>query len=107
MTTERGDVTPTAPTTEPGRSTHDFGVLGALTPVLDIQDVMFNYGGVQALAGANVKMPKGRVTGLIGPNGAGKSTLVEIIAGGLKPTSGHVYYDGVDIAGMRREDIFK
>jgi len=106
MTTEHGDVTPTIPIQQ-GQSAHDFGVLGAITPVLDVQDVKFNYGGVQALAGATVKMPKGKVTGLIGPNGAGKSTLVEIIAGGLKPTEGHVYYEGRDIAGLPREDIFK
>ncbi|MGH2504941.1 MAG: ABC transporter ATP-binding protein [Ktedonobacterales bacterium] len=105
MTTERGDVTPPAPVQ--GQSTHDFGVLGSLAHVLDIQDVKFNYGGVQALDGVTVKMPKGKVTGLIGPNGAGKSTLVEMIAGGLRPTSGHIFYEGTDIAGQPREDIFK
>ena len=104
MMTERSDAA--VPVQGP-QTTHDFGVLGSLTPVLDIQDVTFNYGGVQALAGATVKAPKGRVTGLIGPNGAGKSTLVEIIAGGLKPSSGHIYYEGRDIAGLRREELFK
>ncbi|HUY78677.1 MAG TPA: ABC transporter ATP-binding protein [Ktedonobacterales bacterium] len=104
MMTERSDAAVPA---QGSQTTHNFGVLGSLTPVLDIQDVTFNYGGVQALAGATVKAPKGRVTGLIGPNGAGKSTLVEIIAGGLKPSSGHIYYEGRDIAGLRREELFK
>lgn len=104
MMTERRDAAQPA---QESKATHDFGVLGAVAPVLDIQDVKFNYGGVQALAGATVKIPKGKVTGLIGPNGAGKSTLVEIIAGGLKPGSGHIYYEGTDIAGLRREDLFK
>jgi len=104
MMTERSDKALPAQGTQ---TTADFGVLGALTPVLDIQGVKFNYGGVQALADATVKIPKGRVTGLIGPNGAGKSTLVEIIAGGLKPSAGHIYYEGNDIAGLRREDLFK
>lgn len=106
MTTERGDPTPTLPA-QGHAATHDFGVLGTLKPVLDVQDVKFHFGGVQALAGATVRIPKGKVTGLIGPNGAGKSTLVEIIAGGLRPSAGHVYYEGRDIAGLSREEIFK
>jgi len=103
MMTERSDAASPA---QGAQTAHDFGVLGSLTPVLDIQDVRFNYGGVQALAGATVKIPKGKVTGLIGPNGAGKSTLVEIIAGGLKPSAGHIYYEGTDIAGLQREKLF-
>lgn len=105
MTTERGDVAPSAQAK--GQGAHDFGALGSLAYVLDIEDVRFNYGGVQALDGVSVKIPKGKVTGLIGPNGAGKSTLVEMIAGGVKPTSGHIYYEQTDIAGLPREDIFK
>lgn len=106
MTTERGEPSPTLPA-QGVQNVHDFGVLGTLTPVLDVQNVTFHYGGVQALASTGVRVPKGKVTGLIGPNGAGKSTLVEIIAGGLKPSEGHVYYEGKDIAGLPREDIFK
>ncbi len=106
MTTDRSEVAPSLSAPR-ASSSHDFGVLGTLTPVLDVQNVKFHYGGVQALAGATVKMPKGKVTGLIGPNGAGKSTLVEIIAGGLKPSEGQVFYDGRDIAGLPREEIFK
>jgi len=86
---------------------HDFGALGSVAPVLDIQNVAFHYGGVQALAGATFKVPKGKVTGLIGPNGAGKSTLVEVIAGGLRPSEGQILYDGTNIAGLPREQIFR
>lgn len=106
MTTERGNTAP--PLNANGaHALHDFGVLGSVAPVLDIQDVAFHYGGVQALAGATFKVPKGKVTGLIGPNGAGKSTLVEILAGGLRPSRGYISYEGRDIAGLPREQIFR
>jgi len=82
-------------------------VVSASGIILDIQDVKFNYGGVQALAGCSFQVPEGKVTGLIGPNGAGKSTLIEIVAGGLKPASGRIYYRGQNIAGLPREKIFK
>lgn len=38
-----------------------------------------------------------RFVAITGPNGGGKSTLAKIIAGIVKPTSGKIYYDGVDI----------
>lgn len=37
---------------------------------------------------------------ITGPNGSGKSTLVKVIAGIIKPTSGRIYFDGVDITDL-------
>jgi ABC-type branched-subunit amino acid transport system ATPase component len=47
--------------------------------------------------GVSFSVHRGRLTGLIGPNGAGKSTTLAMLAGTLKPTSGHVLYRGSDI----------
>jgi ABC-type branched-subunit amino acid transport system ATPase component len=55
---------------------------------------------VRAVNGASIDVDRGTITGLIGPNGAGKSTALAIIAGELKPTSGTVTFDGVDVTGM-------
>ncbi len=67
--------------------------------LLDIQDVVYSYGGVRAVAGCSFSMDRGIVTGLIGPNGAGKSTLVEILSGRLTPQSGEVVLDGLSVGG--------
>jgi neutral amino acid transport system ATP-binding protein len=74
----------------------------ATEPLLDIRDVSFAYGGVLAVDGCSFGVARQTVTGLIGPNGAGKSTLIEILAGGLRPLRGHVYFEGRDIAGLGR-----
>jgi ABC-type branched-subunit amino acid transport system ATPase component len=69
-------------------------------PVLAVQDLHREFGGVHAVNGASFTVPPGRITGLIGPNGAGKTTALNIIAGALKPSAGTVSYQGKDITGL-------
>jgi len=66
-------------------------------PVLQVRDIVRDFGGVMAVAGAGFDITEGRITGLIGPNGAGKSTLVNIISGAIKPRSGSIFFHGHDI----------
>ncbi len=40
---------------------------------------------------------KGQIIGFLGPNGAGKSTMMKILTGFIKPNSGEVYIDGIDV----------
>jgi branched-chain amino acid transport system permease protein len=65
--------------------------------VLQAVDVVREYGGVRAVAGASVSVRRGTLTGLIGPNGAGKSTLLGTLAGTIPVTSGHILYQGKDV----------
>jgi putative ABC transport system ATP-binding protein len=51
-----------------------------------------------ALRGANMELPRGRMTSLIGPSGSGKSTLLSLIAGMALPSAGQVVVDGKDIS---------
>ena len=65
-----------------------------------------HFAGLKAVNGTSLKVEKGSITGLVGPNGAGKTTLFNVIAGHLKPTSGSVKLDGVDITGMEPHELF-
>ncbi len=65
--------------------------------LLEAVGVSLAYGGVHAVENVSLKVRAGRLVGLIGPNGAGKSTLLTILAGGLRPSSGSVMFDGTDI----------
>ncbi|WOX25233.1 ABC transporter permease subunit [Streptomyces solicathayae] len=54
-------------------------------------------GGVTGLDDVGIELVPGRVTAVVGANGAGKSTLFDCLAGSLRPRSGRVLLDGVDI----------
>jgi D-xylose transport system ATP-binding protein len=65
-------------------------------PLLQLENIVKNYGAIEALRGISFDAEAGEVVALLGDNGAGKSTLVKIIAGGLSATSGRIVFDGVE-----------
>ncbi len=65
--------------------------------MLEVKDLVVNYGVIQALKGISFEVNKGEVIALIGANGAGKTTTLQTISGMLSPTSGQVLLEGVDI----------
>lgn len=69
-------------------------------PALEVVDLIKSFGGLVAVGGASFSVPMGEITALIGPNGAGKTTIFNIITGSLKPDSGKVLLNGVDITGQ-------
>ena len=66
------------------------------TPLLQLDNIVKNYGAIEALRGISFDIGRGEVVALLGDNGAGKSTLVKIIAGGLQATSGRILFDGAE-----------
>ena len=69
-------------------------------PLLDVRAVSKSFGAVKASTDINLDLREGEIHALIGPNGAGKSTLIKQIAGGLRPDSGAVFFDGQNITGL-------
>ena len=71
----------------------------AATPVvLEATEISVRFGGLQAVNGASLRVPRGRIVGLIGPNGAGKTTLFNAISGARRPDAGRVHLLGQDVS---------
>lgn len=75
--------------------------------MLQVKDLHVHYGGIKALRGISIDVPKNKIVTLIGANGAGKSTTLRSIIGLVKNASGKVIYDGKDITNMKTKDIVK
>jgi branched-chain amino acid transport system ATP-binding protein len=68
-----------------------------LIPLLEINHLSVNYGGIQALQSINLTVNVGEVVTLIGANGAGKSTTLRAISRLVNPRSGEIIYQGRNI----------
>jgi branched-chain amino acid transport system ATP-binding protein len=77
----------------------------AIPTLLEISNLEVRYGGIQALHGLSLKVPKGSIVTLIGANGAGKSTTLRTISGLVAPTAGSIRFDGEEIAGRPAHQI--
>ena len=66
-------------------------------PSIKIVDLKKQFGEKWITRGVNLEIPEGKMTVIVGRSGEGKSVLLKQIIGLLKPTSGHVYVNGVDI----------
>lgn len=66
--------------------------------LLEINDIRVAYGKIEALRGVSFSADQGEIVTIIGANGAGKTTTLKTISGLLKPTSGSMTFNGVDIA---------
>ncbi len=71
---------------------------------LQVEGFNCSFGALQVTRDVNLTLERGARRALIGPNGAGKTTLVNLITGALKPSSGRVLLDGVDITGTSQAE---
>ena len=69
----------------------------AATIQLSVADVSKHFGGVVAVDGVSIDVPKGRILSIIGPNGAGKTSLLNMISGFYKPDTGRIVLESRDI----------
>jgi ABC-2 type transport system ATP-binding protein len=63
-----------------------------------VENICKNFGTQKALLDVSFMINSGEITALIGPNGAGKSTLMRIITGLVRPSSGKVRVNNMDVA---------
>ncbi len=69
-----------------------------MKPVLSVRGLEKRFGAVVAADALSIDIAAGQKVSLIGANGAGKTTFVNMVTGYLKPDSGSIALDGMDIA---------
>ena len=81
--------------------------------MLEIRDLHVRYGGIQAVQGVSLKIPRGSIVTLIGANGAGKSSIIRSIAGLNKNVTGEILltrHEGdapASLMGLKPEDMVR
>jgi ABC-2 type transport system ATP-binding protein len=75
------------------------------SPAIQVNNLVKNFGTLQAVQGVSFQAEKGEILSLLGPNGAGKSTTISMISGLLEPTAGDVSI--MDISMLRKPDEAK
>ncbi|KOR29866.1 hypothetical protein TI04_07575 [Achromatium sp. WMS2] len=78
-----------------------------LDPILKVEHLCRNFGGVKALDNVDLAISSGSITGLIGPNGSGKTTLFQCISGVDRGATGRVWLAGKSITGLRPHRIYR
>jgi branched-chain amino acid transport system ATP-binding protein len=75
--------------------------------ILKVRDVVKHYGGVCAVEGASLDVPRQATVALIGPNGCGKTSLLNTIFGMQKADEGNIYFEGESIDELTPHEIFR
>lgn len=75
--------------------------------MIKINDLHVYYGGIHAIKGISLEVPKGKIVSLIGANGAGKSTTLRTIMSLEKPKMGTILYKDKDITYTRTRELVK
>lgn len=75
--------------------------------LIEIQDLSFSYGQSLVLKDINLTARRGQVIAIMGNSGCGKTTLLRLIGGSLKPTSGSLQVDGVEMGQLDQDDLYR
>ena len=75
--------------------------------LLELENVCRNFGGLRAVDDLSFQVEKREIFGLIGPNGAGKTTIFNLINNFVPVTSGRIYFQNLDITGLKPHNICK
>ena len=75
--------------------------------LIEIRDLSFGYGEHMVLKGINLTARRGQVIAIMGNSGCGKTTLLRLIGGALRPTTGSLMVDDVNVGKLDQEGLYK
>lgn len=67
-------------------------------PAIRVRDLRKKYDNVTAVDNISFEVARGEIFAYLGPNGAGKTTTIKMLTSLLRPTSGVIEFDGLDLA---------
>lgn len=76
-------------------------------PILRVEDLSVTFGRQQVLKDINLDIQKGETLAIIGESGCGKTVLLKTLLGLLRPTTGRVIFDGMDICKLSEKELTK
>jgi branched-chain amino acid transport system ATP-binding protein len=76
-----------------------------MPPLLEVENLTKQFGGLTAVSGVNFTVGEGEIIGLIGPNGAGKTTTFNLLTGFEVPTAGAVRFRGQSVTALKPYQI--
>ncbi len=75
--------------------------------MLNIENIVVKYDSIPVVKGVSINVAKGELVALIGANGAGKTTILKTISGLMRPSEGHIMFEGEDISKIQADAIVR
>ncbi|WP_428611218.1 ATP-binding cassette domain-containing protein [Shewanella sp.] len=85
---------------------HDTESSTETRPLVEVSHLGFSRGSHVIYDDVSLSIPRGKVTAIMGPSGIGKTTLLKLIGGQLRPDTGGVKVDGIDVHKCNRSELF-
>ncbi|MDX1527982.1 MAG: ATP-binding cassette domain-containing protein [Gammaproteobacteria bacterium] len=76
-------------------------------PLVEVRGLSFSRGSRKIFNDVDIDIPRGKVTAIMGPSGTGKTTLLKLIGAQLRPETGRISVDGVDVHRLPRDELFE
>ncbi|MCG8345712.1 MAG: ATP-binding cassette domain-containing protein [Chlorobiales bacterium] len=74
--------------------------------MIELQEVTLRYGNREILKRVSLTVEDNKIKAVVGPSGVGKSTILKLILGLIKPNSGKILIDGVDITPLKESQLY-
>ncbi len=76
-------------------------------PHVKLEHIVFKRGERAIFNDLSLTVPRGKTVAIMGPSGTGKTTLLRLIGGQLRPETGRVIVDGLEVPTLKRPELFK